>query len=121
MLWPQANFWHELNSEDPSLVTLDSIGKAFEDHCSKAEASFQELLRLNPASTITLRRYAVFLEEVANDPTKSARLLMQADEIDDALSKEHADIGSSVVMFAKGSTLDASREDVRGGIHNNHL
>ena len=60
----QANFWSEMSSVDPSLTVLDTVGKAFEDSCTKAEVAFQELLRLNPASSHILRRYAVFLEEV---------------------------------------------------------
>ena len=41
------------------------------------------------------------MAQVANDPMKAGKLVQQADDIDEALSKEHADIGSSVVMFAK--------------------
>jgi hypothetical protein len=36
----------------------------------------------------------------------------QADDIENILSKEHADLSAAVTLFAPGSILDASREDV---------
>jgi hypothetical protein len=39
--------------------------------------------------------------QVANNHTKSAKLSQQADDIEDALSKEHADLSATLTMFAK--------------------
>lgn len=97
----QSAFWEELSAIKPSLVKLDLIGKSFEEARNDANQSFAELLKLNPSSVTTMRKYAVFLDEVANDPVKALKMVTQASDIDDALSKEHADISSSVVMFAK--------------------
>jgi hypothetical protein len=59
--------------------------------------------------------------QIANDSIRSLKYVTEANEIDDAFSKEQADVGSSIVMFAKGSTLDASREDVRGLMCASHI
>ena len=59
--------------------------------------------------------------QIANDSIRSLKYVTEANEIDDAFSKEQADVGSSIVMFAKGSTLDASREDVRGFMCASHI
>jgi uncharacterized Fe-S cluster-containing MiaB family protein len=96
------------------------------------------MLSLNPNSVQTMRRYAYFLDEVglawlrnsrgsstsiyycecvecqvANNPAKARKMNQQADDIEDAQSKEHADLSAAVTIFATGSALDPSREDVR--------
>lgn len=98
-------FWDELASASPNLLKLDAIGKRFESAVKQAEKAYEELLRLNASSVTVLRRYALFLDEVWNDPGKSMKLTAQADEVDEATSKEHAEFGSSLVLFAKVSEL----------------
>lgn len=62
------NFWAELAARSPSLHKLDLCGRHYEEASMKAENAFEELLRLNPASVTTLRRYAIFLDEVGWRP-----------------------------------------------------
>ena len=50
--------------------------------------------------------------QVANNPEKARKMNQQADDIEDAQSKEHADLSAAVTIFATGSALDPSREDV---------
>ncbi len=50
--------------------------------------------------------------QVANDLSKAHKMNQQADDIENILSKEHADLSAAVTLFAPGSILDASREDV---------
>ena len=50
--------------------------------------------------------------QVSNHKSKADRLVQQADDVEDALSKEHADVDAAVVLFQKGAILDASRDDV---------
>ncbi len=109
----------------PSLDKLHDIGKVIESHVNKANKTFQKMLNLNPNSVIILHRYATFLSEVrrcgvrvvcvalplsrfrsfspckvANNPARAMKLNSQADDIEEALSKEHADLGATLTMFA---------------------
>jgi hypothetical protein len=131
----QFAFWLELASKLPSLVKLEATGRKFQAATQRAQSAFEAALLLNPQSAPVLRRYAIFLEEVScrrcsemivtdniswmrlaqvvHNTVKSVQLMATADEIDNAMIKEHSDIGASVTVFAKGSVLDVSREDVR--------
>ena len=60
----QAELWTELAHSKPSLSKLDAIGSVIEEAMTTAEDSFTHMLRLNPNSVMTLRRYSVFLSEV---------------------------------------------------------
>ena len=42
-------------------------------------------------------------EQVVSDTMRATKLHAQADEIESAINKEHADIVSSVILFAKVS------------------
>ncbi len=54
----------------------------------------------------------MLIQQVANDLLKASKMNQQADDIENILSKEHADLSAAVTLFAPGSILDASREDV---------
>lgn len=97
----QAAFWAELHTLSPSLTKLDDLGSLFNQSVREAETGFEEVLKINPNSTVMLRKYAVFLEEVMNDRLKANRMATMADEYEDALAKEHDNIGLSVTLFAK--------------------
>ncbi len=56
------------------------------------------------------------LIQVANDLSKASKMNQQADDVEDILSKEHADLSAAVTLFAPGSILDASREDVSAAL-----
>jgi hypothetical protein len=108
----QVEFWNELLHSVPSLKKLDSIGREMEYCIKKADESFSNILKISPNSLTTLRQYAQFLMDVSNHKLKADRLVQQADDVEDALSKEHADVDAAVVLFQKGAILDASRDDV---------
>jgi hypothetical protein len=107
-----VEFWNELLHSVPSLKKLDSIGREMEHCIKKADESFTNILKISPNSLTTLRQYAQFLMDVSNHKLKADRLVQQADDVEDALSKEHADVDAAVVLFQKGAMLDASRDDV---------
>jgi hypothetical protein len=97
----QMRFIEELTAPRPAPDKLDDIAKSFEKSLRLAEESFGFLLKLNPYSSSVLRKYAVFLDEVCNDNLKATKVANQADDIDAATEKEHAEIGAAMVMFAK--------------------
>ena len=109
-------FWCELSHSVPALRNLISIGRDAEELIDKADRIFKRLLALNPSSVQSLRLYANFLQSIANNPGVAIRLHQQADDIEDAQSKERATMAAQLTMFATGSSLDPSREDVSGSV-----
>ena len=59
-----AQLWSELTNVSPSLSTMDEIACKIEKATSTAIAGYQRMLRMNPNSVATMRRYAEFLKEV---------------------------------------------------------
>jgi hypothetical protein len=60
----QADMWKELASKVPSQARLDTIGTSLRRAMADANSTFAHLIRLNPNSVATLRKYARFLAEV---------------------------------------------------------
>lgn len=83
----------------PSVARLNKIGMAVEDSVSKCEACFQKQLSLSPNSVQTLRRYAQFLLEISNNPSKAFQVVQQADEVEDNVSREHKDVSSAIIVY----------------------
>lgn len=83
----------------PSVARLNKIGMAVEESVSKCEACFQKQLSLSPNSVQTLRRYAQFLLEIANNPSKAYQIVQQADEVEDNVSREHKDVSSAIIIY----------------------
>ena len=49
---------------------------------------------------------------MANNAGKAELLTQQADDLEEVVAKELADKSANVVMFDKGASLDASRDDM---------
>ena len=43
--------------------------------------------------------YDSYRVQISNNPAKSAKLVQQADELEDQMSKEHKDAGAAITMF----------------------
>jgi hypothetical protein len=101
VLTEQMNFWGELINPDASVDRLDDVSSQFARFKRQASDAFDEILKINGSSSSMLRRFGVFQDEVCNEVSKSTKLFAQADEMDAMISKEHANIGSAIVMFSK--------------------
>jgi hypothetical protein len=60
----QAELWAELAQSKPSLNKLDVLGAGIDAAQRTADRCFQQMIRLNSNSVITLRKYAQYAEEV---------------------------------------------------------
>jgi hypothetical protein len=78
----------------------------------QAEASFGQLLRINPQSVVVLRSYAQFLLEVVNHDAKAWMLLDEADRIEDATSRKLSTMHAEIVFDQENDQLDGSAETV---------
>ena len=58
-------FWSELTKRVPSLVKLERIGLDLQEYNRVILQRFDRMLRLHPASTVTLRSYAEYAAEVS--------------------------------------------------------
>ena len=70
----QADFWKELDSLEPSLLRLDSLGWDYDESSRTAEEAYKQMLQLNPQGISVMRQYAQFLVEVTHNLCRRVRV-----------------------------------------------
>jgi len=109
-------FWTELKSKLPDLGRLYELGGTLNDSISKTESAFGSLLNINRRNVDVLRKYAGFVEDVLNHPSRAQVLLDEAASIEERSTKltklKHS-------TFNFGATADSAQfsPDLEAGVY----
>ena len=111
-----VQFWTELKSKMPDLGRLYELGGTLNDSISKTESAFSSLLSINRRNVDVLRKYAGFVADVLNHPSRAQLLLDEASNIEERSTKltklKHSN-------FDFGDIADASQfpADLEAGVY----
>ncbi len=109
-------FWTELKSKLPDLGRLYELGGTLNESIAKTESAFGSLLNINRRNVDVLRKYAGFVADVLNHPSRAQVLLDEAATIEERSTKltklRHSN-------FDFGARTDASQfpADLEAGVY----